>query len=735
MAIRAGAFSLEISGCSVELRVASFLGEEGISRLYRVQVDFISRGAHLDPADIVGRAVSLGITFGDDSRTIDGVVLSLSHGPASREWARHQLVLGPPMRRLELRHDCRIFQEMTVPKVISEVLQTAGLSATDFRLDLRATYDARVYCVQYRESDWQFISRLLEEEGIFYYFEYQDGAPCMVLADDSSDLPEIPGESTLAHLAGGVTDERASISSFRATRQLVTNAAALGDFDFRRPTQNLSATSVGADTSVGTFERFDYPGGYDSPSPGARRAKRRLEASLVPEQIAEGDCDCARLLPGTTFTLEDIDAVLRPELLQSYLVVGLELSGEHADPLAMGGGGSFRSRFRCIPASTVYRPPLVTPRPAIHGVQTAIVTGNEEIYVDEFGRIKVQFHWDRLGKRDERSSCWIRVSQPWAGDGWGAMFLPRRGQEVIVSFIEGDPDRPIVTGRVYNGDAPVPYSLPADRTRSTIMSRSSPDASGANELRFEDLADKEEVYLHAQKDWTIAVENDKNQTIGHDETLLVKHDRTTSIENNQSETIGVDKAILVKGNHVETIEGDMTLTVNKNQTSTIDGDVALTIHKGRNTTIDVDDVAVVKGDHSLAVTGKRTETVDMDLAQTIVGAAKIDVKGNLAQTVGGTLSFTVTGDTSLTTDAGLTVSAVKDIAVDAKGKLSLDAAQGLTVASKAKAAVSALQELSLTCGAASITLKASGEIVISGLKVTLSAGGELKLSAPKISGG
>ncbi len=719
MTVRAGTFSLEINGCDAELRLAGFRGEEGISQLYRFEIDFLTPGTHLNPESTVGSPVHLHIGVGDDRRVVHGVVISLSHGPITKDWARQQLVLGPPMRRLELRHDCRIFQEMTVSEVIAEVFKSANMTVnTDFRLSLSATYEKRVYCVQYRESDWNFISRLLEEEGIFYYFEHGDDSACLVLCDDSSTCPPIPGDEQLRYHPGGAAGEQTSVASFHATAQMVTNAAALRDYDFRRPALDLLVKATG-DTSQGVLERYDYPGGYESPSPGARRAKLLLQASLATQCIAQGSSDCARLVPGTSFTLDDLSGALCGDLLQPYLIVGLASTGDEADPLNMGGGGTYRVTFRCVPASVPYRPAIVTPRPTIHGVQTAIVTGKEEIFVDEFGRIKVQFHWDRLGKHDDRSSCWIRVSQPWAGEGWGAMFLPRRGQEVIVSFIEGDPDRPIVTGRVYNGDSPVPYALPGDRTRSTIMSRSSPDARGSNELRFEDLADKEEVYLHAQKDWTIAVENDKNQTIGHDETLTVKHDRTTNIEHNQSETIGADKTITVKANHTETIDGDMTLAVKKNQTSTIDGDLALTVNKGRETTIEADEV--------LAIHGKRSET--------ITGNNTLEVQGDVKEAVGGALTITVTGDTALSTDAGYKLSAARNIAIDATGKLSLDTQQGLTVASKAKAAVEAAQELTLTCGAASITLKASGEIMIKGLKVTLSAGAEIKLAAPKIAGG
>ena len=311
---------------------------------------------------------------------------------------------------------------------------------------------------------------------------------------------------------------------------------------------------------------YDYPGEYLTQNEGRQLAQARLQAAIMFKDTALGQSDVPRLLPGFTFSLHGHDL---DNFNQEYVLVEVNQSGKQ--PQVLGekaldeSGTHFGNHFIALPSSVVIRPERITPRPTVVGVQTAIVTGpsGEEIYPDKHGRVKVQFHWDRQGKQDENSSCWIRVSQAWAGAGWGAMFIPRIGQEVIVDFIEGDPDRPIITGRVYHGTNTPPYELPAEKTKSTVKSDSTKGGGGSNEIRFEDKKGSEEIYIHGQKDWTIAIDNNKNQTVGANETLAVGANRTKTVGNDQQETIGANKTITVSSNHTETIG------VNKTETSRV----------------------------------------------------------------------------------------------------------------------------------------------------------------------
>jgi type VI secretion system secreted protein VgrG len=427
----------------------------------------------------------------------------------------------------------------------------------------------------------------------------------------------------------------------------------------------------------------------------------RLQQALVSREQAEGESYCPRLSPGFTFTLHGHDF---NKFNREYLVTEITHSGSQPQVLQErgGGGGShYSNHFVAIPSSVTLRPAQVTRKPVIEGVQTAIVTGpaGEEIYTDEHGRIKVQFHWDRRGTHDEKSSCWIRVSHAWAGAGWGAIYIPRIGQEVIVEFIEGDPDRPIITGRVYHGVNRPPYELPAEKTKSTLKSDSTLGGGGSNELRFEDKKGAEEVYLHGQKDWTILIENDKNQTIGHDETLSVGNNRTKRVTVDQSETIGSNKTIAVGVNHTETIGASMSLKVGSTKTETVAINSAETIGVAKELTIG--------GLYQVSVGGAMNETVGGAKAEEVGGYKMIAVGLDQKETVGKSMSVTVGGDLSETV--------------------------GKTHSLKAKKVfIEAETEIVLKTGKARIVMKKNGDIQIDGKAIRATASGNMTLKGKKI---
>lgn len=601
-------------GTSSELRVTRFAGYEGMSDLFRFGIDLASTDDQIDLDAVVGTPAQLDLLYEDGQRSVFGIVSRFEQSVSGETFTPYFAELVPTVWMLTQRHLSRIFQNKTTQEIIEQVLNDAQVDSGYFRFALQGAYEAREYCVQYRESEWNFIARLLEEEGIFFFFEHTDDKDILVMADSPDANVDIAGEAEVVFRdpTGSVAEEE-YIYAFRYSQQIRPGGIALKDFNFTDAANALLKTQT-ADRNP-ELEIYEYPGlyGIDTSTgqpPWDNRLQTlssiRLEAAQARRLLGQGSSLCRRMLPGTKFTLADFP---RDDLNQEYLLIAVHHEG--TQPLGQddaGGIYKYNNHFRCIPSSIPFRPVRKTPKPVVDGSQTAIVTGpsGEEIYVDEHGRVKVQFHWDREGQMDENTSCWIRVSQLWAGAGWGAMFIPRIGHEVIVDFLEGDPDRPIITGRVYHGSNTPPYPLDDEKTKSTIKSDSTKGGGGSNEIRFEDLKGSEEVYIHAQKDQNEKVENDESVTIGNDLTVKVGHDQKINIKHNRDLTVE---------------EGNQTTTVTKGtQTTTVKGDTTLTVQAGNNI---------------IGVTG--------DMTTTVSGAITMSAKGGGISATGGGKGVTITG--------------------------------------------------------------------------------------------
>jgi type VI secretion system secreted protein VgrG len=547
-------FTLTIDGVDAVLLVSSFEGTEAISELFAFHVDITSPEHGLDPDAVIGSKALLTIATADQaSRYVSGIVGRIELGEQNERAAVYRVMIVPSFFRLLYRHDARIFQEQTVDAIIQAVFSAAGVD--NFRLALQSSYASREYCVQYRESDWAFVSRLMEEEGIYYFFEHDEGSHTLVLGDAPAGHAPIVAPCNLSFRpALGAMARGESVSRLVIGRDIRPGKVTITDFNFKKPTLGLMSTASGEKES--DLEVYDFPGEFGLPDDGTALAGVRLGEWEASRKWGVGEGGCARFTAGFAFDLIEHP---RDAANRGYVLTRVQHHGV-APQMSTGGATdrSYSNRFEVIPDDVAFRPARRTHRPFIRGVQTAIVTGpsGEEIYVDEHGRVKVQFHWDRQGKSDENSSCWIRVSQVWAGAGFGAMWIPRIGHEVVVDFVEGDPDRPLIVGRVYHGMNVPPYPLPAERTKSTLRSSSSPGGGGSNELRFEDKAGSEEIYLHGQKDWNIRIENSKAEQIGNDQTLKIADNRTKIVGGDQSEEVTKNKAISVGGNHVETIGGN-----------------------------------------------------------------------------------------------------------------------------------------------------------------------------------
>ncbi len=618
------------------LMLTSMHGEEGMSSLFYFDLEMVSTDAGLDFSQIVGKSVTVSLSLDDsNARCINGVVTRFVQTGGNLNFATYHAEMRPWLWWLTLRTDSRIFQEKTTPDIIKAVF--ADLGFTDYRVATSATYTAREYCVQYQESAFDFISRLMEEDGIFYFFEHEDGKHTLVLADASSANAACPNLAKVRfHPASGSQNEFDIVYRWSLEQQAVPKTFSTEDFNFETPSAELLAKKEG---SAGRMEVYEYPGGYKAKSAGDGIAAIRLQELQHPALTMRGDSYCRAFVPGYKFALT---GHFREDMNTDYVLRRVAHSATHE---------AYSNTFDAYPLSVPFRPPRITPRARVMGAQTATVVGKsgEEIWTDKYGRVKVQFHWDQQGKKDENSSCWVRVAHGWAGQGWGMMFLPRIGQEVIVSFLEGDPDRPIITGSVYNAEKTVPYALPGEQTKSTIMGYSSKGGGGNNEIRFEDKKDSEEVYVHAQKDMTIKAENDRKKDVLHDEINTIKNDRTTTIQ-----------------------EGNEKLVVSK-------GDRTVQVETGKET-------HEVKGERLLTVTGNETHTDKADYTQNVTGKYTLKVTGDLLIDVTGTVtiksasSVTNQAGTELTNKAGtaLTNKAGTDLTNDAGMNLTNKAGMNLT---------------------------------------------------------
>jgi type VI secretion system secreted protein VgrG len=625
------------------LLLQAFTGEEALSRPFVYHLDLASHRDDIAAKDIVGQAVTWSVEHFDKApRYFNGVVSRFfAGGPARAGMRLYRAEVVPWLWFLSRSADCRIFQNKSVPDIVKAVFD--GLGFTDYQFKLQGTYDPREYCVQYRETAFNFVSRLLEHEGIFYFFHHEDGKHTLVLADDAgayADCPESQVDFSEDALAPNHAFRWEHRYEFRPGKWTET------DYNFETPATDLQVNTntlvdqPGADK----FELRDYPGDYLKSSGGTRLVKLRMQEEEAPYHVVSGASTCCTFTPAGKFTLASHE--IASEAGQAYVVTSVQHAATDTSYGGSAAGSGYQNSFTCIPAAVTFRPPRLAPRPVVQGPQTAVVTGpkGEEIYVDKYGRVKVQFYWDRLGKKDENTTCWIRVSQNWAGKNWGMVFHPRIGQEVVVDFLEGDPDRPLVTGRVYNADQMPPYALPDNMTQSVLKTRSSKQGSAENfnELRFEDKKGSEEVYFHAEKDFNRVVENNDTLKVGFDKKD--KGDQTVEVFNNQTIKVGTPQSP----------DGSQTTTVHKDRTVTLEmGNDTLTIKMGNQTT--KLDLGKSETEAMQSIELKVGESsVKLDQTGVTIKGMLISIQGQLQTQVKGTITQ-VNGDAMLQMQGGITM--------------------------------------------------------------------------------
>ncbi|MFP1884262.1 type VI secretion system Vgr family protein, partial [Lonsdalea quercina] len=534
---------------------------------------------------------------GELQRRVSGIVSEFGQGDTGFRRTRYQAVVRPALWRLGLRTNARIFQAQKPEEIISVLLQEAGI--TDFAFALRNEHAQREYCVQYRESDLAFINRLAAEEGLFYFHEFEAGKHRVVFADDAVALGK--GPDLFFNLASQGLSEGAYVRQFSYREAVRTAEVELKDYSFKTPAYGLSHKKLGEalDHQRESYQHYDYPGRFKKDPSGKAFSGHRLDALRADAVTGQGSSNCAALMPGSAFTLTE-----HPNLTLNigWQVVNVSHTGTQPQALEEEGGGeptTLTNTFGVVKASTTWRAKMPH-RPMVDGPQIATVVGpaGEEIYCDEYGRVKLQFPWDRYGSSDDQSSCWVRVSQGWAGGQYGMVAIPRIGHEVVVSFLEGDPDQPIVTGRTYHATHPAPYPLPTHKTRTVIRSDTH-KGKGFNELSFEDEADKQEIFIHAQKNMALRVLNSKDErveynrttSIGHDEELVIANDRKVTVEGNQDQKVTGHNLMLTEGDHGIQVKGDLAQKISG--VFSVDSNGDLTLQSGSKLTLRVGSSFVV----------------------------------------------------------------------------------------------------------------------------------------------
>lgn len=615
-----------------DLLFESMTATVGLSALGEIQLHLLSEKPDLKPEDLLGKPVTVQIQLRDATkRFVNGYVTRFGIGAHRGRYFAYQATVHPWLWFLTRTSDCRIFQNETVPDIVKEIFQDHDVASFEFKLF--RSYRKWVYCVQYRESDFNFVTRLLEHEGIYWYFEHTDGHHKLILVDSASAHDAAPAYESLPYIETGAATapDTECISDWAFSREVRTGKVALTSYDFERPSTDL-AVKAEKDRGVpqSTHEIFDFQGDYAKSGDGTQWAEDRMDELQTPFELLRGSSNAhgievGRLLSMTRHPRTDQNA--------TYLITSAMIHASVDSYDTHGAPGAFRAAFAAIPSAQQYRPPRITPRPFVQGPQTAVVVGpaGEELFTDKYGRVKVQFFWDRKGQKNEKSSCWVRVSHPWAGKNFGMVHVPRIGQEVVIHFLEGDPDQPLVTGRVYNAEQMPPWDLPANATQSGILTRSSKGGAygNANAIRFEDRKGAEQLWMHAEKDQLNEVEHDEVSTVGHDRTEKVGHNETI--------TIGANRTISVGASETATVALQRTHAVGINETIAIGAAQEVAIGAAQLITVGLSQITKV----GKSISVEAGDAIEIKVGKSII---RMDKEGNI-EIIGARIKVAASGPT------------------------------------------------------------------------------------------
>ncbi|HBY1513932.1 TPA: type VI secretion system tip protein VgrG [Klebsiella aerogenes] len=706
-----------------------FSGQEKLSEPFHFQVDLLSQDFAIDRQAMLGKNMTVAVPgqWGQ-VRYLSGKITAVTvraEDLGETRYAVYQTTLEPDLWPMMRDRNFRIFQQQRVPDIVAKLFSEHNVKFED---KLTRSYRQWEYCVQYAESSFHFISRLLELEGISYLFRHDKDGHTLVLMDDYQQAESFPGYETIpwhAQPGGGAVGEE-GISQLMASHVVTPGLYSTDDYDFRKPhAWMLQTLQNPVSPTPGKIDVYDWPGRFMEHGDGEAYARIRQQSWQAEQQQTQGIATATGIVPGHTFTLAHA-----PNMADNakWLVVGARYDFEE-NQYASGGGNTAQHRiaFTVIPAATPFVPASRTDWPRTYGPQTARVVGpkGESIWTDKYGRIKVKFHWDRESQGDENSSCWVRVSSAWAGQGYGGVQIPRVGDEVVVDFINGEPDRPIVIGRVYNEASMPPWALPAAATQMGFMSRSkdgSPD--NANALRFEDKPGEEQLWLHAERNMDTEVENDETHDVGNNRTKTVGKDETSHIKQNRTRTVDGNESVTVGKDRSKTINGNETTTVEQNRTESVKGNETLSVEQNRDETISGNHTTTVKSDHTATVEGKQSLTVVQDRTRQVQGNESVSVQQNRNVQVTGNQTLGVTGnhDISVTGKQTQTITSKQEVTIGAGRTLSITG--GDTRFTQGSVTDSATDTVHINVGESGILISnGSVEITAGGSTITINAAG------------
>ena len=714
-----------------QLQLRRLQGREEISHLFALEIDLLSESDSIDPKALLGKGATVVVETQDGGkRYIDGLVTAFGmRGQDEHRNFLYRARLSPWLWLATRRSDFRIFQNKTVPDIINEVL---GIYGHPMQQRLTRSYRTWEYCVQYNETDFQFVSRLMEHEGICYYHQHSAGQHVLTLGDDivASHDPLQGGAVIPFHPPGKAAVAREEcIHAWELHQRVKPGRHYNDDYDFKKPRAELSNMRRNPPGHAhDAYEIYEWPGGYTETGDGEDYIRVRLQQSLTRQSTVQGSSNHRAMAPGYTFTLDNYP---RGDQNQAYLVTAVDYSFEENPRVSDGGSGEGSTQkfvLQAQPTSLPFKPERITAKPRTTGPQTAVVVGpaGEEIWTDEYGRIKVQFHWDRLGGMNENSSCWIRVATNWAGPGFGAISIPRIGHEVVVDFLNGDPDYPLVTGCVYNAANMPPWALPANATQSGIKTRSSKGGAAgagmkngpgdANAIRFEDKAGQEQLWLHAQKDQLTEVENDEDKWVGNDRRKTIDRDETNVIHRDRTETV----------------DRDETITVHNNRTERVDHNEKVSIGDNRNEDVGLNEHIAIGKNQRMRIGASKSETVALSYTQSTGIAKMMNVGMAYSRNVGmamnsfvGLMKASQVGGTQ-----SLKVGQTYSADIGKRMDLSVGERQSVTVGQIS--VHSSGEHLELACGKARIVLQSNGGIYLQGVHIQLQGEGAINGDAGRI---
>ncbi|MEZ2295609.1 type VI secretion system Vgr family protein [Variovorax sp. RCC_210] len=676
-----------------QLLFRSMNGTEGLSQLFEFEVDLLSPNVSIDMKSVLGKSLTLEVQTAGAPRFLDGQIVRftlIGKEDSTSRYVVYRATVRPWLWYLTRTSDCKIFQNKSVVEILEQVF---GDYPFVFEKKLCGSYRQWEYCVQYQETDFAFVSRLMEHEGIYYYFRHDKGQHTLVLADDMSAHDELPGYATISYLA---TDRdldpwQEAIDQWQVSEEIRPGSYVVDDYDFKNAEGDLlSMRSQPRGSEHDTYEMYEWLGGFSEVEQGEHYSRIRLEEAQSQAERDLGHCNVRGMAPGHRFTMQNCP---RQDDNREYLVVSVAYALREGGYASGVAEGSYSFDFVVQPTSYAFRPARVTPMTRTNGPQTATVVGKagQEYWVDRYGRVKVQFRWDRYGRKDENSSCWVRVSSAWAGSNYGAVNHPRKGEEVVVDFIGGHPDRPIIIGRVYNSSHMPPRDLPAQVTVSGFVSRTQDGTpANANEFILDDAPGEELVRIHAEKDFEIDVEADERDTIAVNRTTTIGGNETLTIDKARTTTVkaGLDHAMYQTGSTLE-VSGGLTdhyfkdgihITTHKGAVETVEtGTSDVTVKAGlRHEVFDVGlkvDVTggmteTVKGPSKIeAVDALRSERYNASWERKVTGTGTDEITSSLQETIGGTHTSNVTGAYTGTAESVSITSTSGDIKITAAGNV------------------------------------------------------------------